>query len=176
MASPSPSPNTATVSTPRRAAEVVDPVELALELAAAGAGELLQARWTVSKPRPTLSSASANLSHCWREPARQLRISSDVRSSSGLLDRLADDGQHREQRERRAQHDPLAQRDVEQVGVVLVDEAVDGLVGDEEQDVVDGVAGVDVAAPGELLHPVAHVAQERASRARHARASASASR
>ena len=42
----------------------------------------------------------------------------------------------------------LPERDVEQVGVVLVDEAVDALVRDEEQDVVERAAGRVDVAPG----------------------------
>ena len=68
-----------------------------------------------------------------------------VRSSVNGVDRLADDGQHREQGERRAEHDLLAQGDVDQPGIVLVDERVDALVGDEQQHVVDRGVGVDVA-------------------------------
>jgi hypothetical protein len=51
---------------------------------------------------------------------------------------------------------------VEQLGVVLVDEGGDALVGDEAQDVVDGAAGgVDVAPSRQLVDARPDVAQER---------------
>ena len=47
-----------------------------------------------------------------------------VEQSNGV-DRLADHAEHREQGERRAEHDLLAQREVGQARVALVDEPVD---------------------------------------------------
>ena len=41
-----------------------------------------------------------------------------------------------------------------------MNEAVDALVGDEEQQVADGGVGRGIAAPVEFLHPVAHIFQE----------------
>ena len=53
-------------------------------------------------------------------------------------------------------------RVVEQAGIVLVDEPGELLVGQEQQHVVDGrlVALAGVLAPGQLLHPRPHVAEE----------------
>ena len=61
----------------------------------------------VSRPRPTLSIASVNLPHCFSKPARHAQDLVGRALQLGLLDGLADDGQHREQRGRRAQHDLL---------------------------------------------------------------------
>ena len=86
---------------------------------------------------------------------------------AGLLDhevveRLADDAEEGEQRQRRAHHDPLAHRLVEQAGVVLVDEAGELLVGQEQQHVVDGrpVALAGVVPLGQLLDPQPDVGEE----------------
>ncbi len=58
-----------------------------------------------------------------------------------VVERLADDAEEGEQRERRAHHDALAEGIVEQRRIVLVDEAGELLVGQEQQDVVDGRLG-----------------------------------
>ena len=78
-----------------------------------------------------------------------------------VLDRLAHQCQHREQREGRAQHDSALSGLVAELGVVLVDERVELLVGDEQQHEVDGAGrGVDVVAPGEGPHVAADVTEE----------------
>ena len=67
----------------------------------------------------------------------------------------------RMRRERRAHHDLVPHRVVEDGPVVLVDEGVDLLVGDEHQQAVDGLVGrVEIPAAREFLHAVTHVAQE----------------
>ena len=58
-----------------------------------------------------------------------------------VVERLADDAEEGEQRQRRAHHDALGHGVVEQAGIVLVDEAGELLVGQEQQDVVDRRAG-----------------------------------
>ena len=80
-----------------------------------------------------------------------------------VVEGLADDTEEREQGERRAHHDALAEGIVEQRRVVLVDEPGELLVGQEQQDVVDrgAGAGAGVVALGQLLHPQPDVAQER---------------
>ena len=78
-----------------------------------------------------------------------------------LLDGLADHREHREEAHRRAEHDLLAEGDVDELRVALVDERPHALVGDEEQHLVERGVGVDVAgAGGQLLHPAADVAEE----------------
>ena len=79
-----------------------------------------------------------------------------------VVERLADDAEEGEQRERRAHHDALAEGVVEQRRIVLVDEAGELLVGQEQQHVVDRRLGAPalVLALGQLLDPVAHVLQE----------------
>ena len=79
-----------------------------------------------------------------------------------VVERLADHAEHGEQRERRAEHDLLAEGVVDQRGIVLVDEAAQRLVRQEQEHVVDRGAGalMGVLAPGQLPHPQAHVAQE----------------
>ena len=84
-----------------------------------------------------------------------------MRFEPEVVDRLADHREHGVQRERRAQHDLVAHGVVDRVAVVLLYERVDLLVRDEQEEAVDRLVGrVEVAAGGELLHPVAHVAQE----------------
>ena len=68
-----------------------------------------------------------------------------------VVERLADDAEEGEQRQRRAHHDALRHGVVEQAGIVLVDEPGELLVGQEQQHVVDGrlvaLAGVLAAWP-----------------------------
>ncbi len=79
------------------------------------------------------------------------------------LGRLTDDRQDAEQGERRAQDDLAAQRLLRDGGVLLVDERVDALVGDEEEQLVERALGVDVGAVGQLLDPVADIGEEQPS-------------
>ncbi len=79
-----------------------------------------------------------------------------------VVERLADHAEEGEQRERRAHHHALAQGVVDQRRVVLVDEAGELLVGEEQHDVVDRATfALVVVAPGEVLDLRPHVAQER---------------
>src|SRR5690606_17095070 len=111
------------------AAQLGHPIELALELAAAGAGALLPAA-------PHALEAAAHLVERLGElrplPLERRQALEDLVRAAlqlRLLDGLADDGEHREQRAGRAEHDLLPEGEVDQLAVVLVHEGVDGLVG-----------------------------------------------
>ena len=142
-------------------AERVDPLELALDAPPTGALELFE------RVRRGLEVAT-DLVHLLDEAVPLLLeplqpLEDLVRGATELevVDRLTDHRQHREQRERRAEHHLGAQRVVEDRAVLLLDVAVDLLVGDEQQDAVDGAArGIDVLAAGDLTQPEPDVLQE----------------
>ncbi len=110
----------------------------------------------------TLSSCSEYFCHWIAELADQ-----GENLIAGLLDDevvvgLTDHAQEGEQRERRAHHDPLCHRIVDQAGIALVDETGELFVGKEQQHVVDRVASrlAGVVALGQLFDPCPYVAQE----------------
>ena len=77
------------------------------------------------------------------------------------LDRLAHDREHREEREGRAHHDPVAEGIVEERRRVLLHERVQLLVRDEEEHAVDARLGASrVLALPELFDLGLHVLQE----------------
>ena len=131
-----------------------------LELAPAGAGDLLQALLGALEAPYDDVERVGELGPLLTEAGQALEDLVGGLGQLGLLDRLADHRQHGEEAHRRAQHHPLAEGDVDEAGIALVDEGPDALVGDEEQHLVEGGVGLDVAARGQLLHPAPHVAQE----------------
>src|SRR5215207_11291124 len=114
-------------------AQLADPVELALELAPAGAGEVVPAAPHRVEAAPHLLERVAELAPLLLERPETGEDLVGRALQLHLLDRLADDREHREQRAGRAQHHLLAQRDLDQVAIVAVNERVDRLVGDEQQ-------------------------------------------
>ena len=141
--------------------EVVDPAELPLELAQPGAGEVFQAALRGVEALHDGVERAGELDPLLAEAAQALEQLVGRALEAGVLDRLAHHRQHCEQGDRRAEHHLLAQRHVDELGVVLVDEGVDGLVGDEQQNLVERRFGLDVPAARQLLDAVADVAQER---------------
>ena len=115
----------------------------------------------MSNRATTLSSASANFAPLLSEAGQALE---DLVAGAGelrLLHGLADHREHREEAHRRAEHHLLPEGHVDELRIPLVDELPHALVRDEEEHLVEGGVGVDVAgAGGQLLHPAAHVAQE----------------
>ena len=70
-------------------------------------------------------------------------------------------GEDGEEGERRTEHDALAQRLVRDARVLLVNESVDLLVGDEDEHVIEcPVAGIDVIPGRDFLDPLAYVREE----------------
>ena len=130
--------------------------------AAAPAGPVTSSRprWAVSKRLTTTIEGLGELRPLLPEAGQALEDLVARAGEAGLLDGLADHGQHREQAHRRAQHDLLPEGDVDQLRIALVDERPHALVRDEQQHLVERGVGVDVAAARQLLHPAPHVAQE----------------
>ena len=145
---------------PAPGAQLAHAVEVAFELAAARARQVVPAAADGVEAAAHLVEGVGELAPLLLERRQADQDLVGRALEPGLLDRLADDGEHREQRARRAQDDLLPQRHLDQVTVVLVHEGVDGLVGDEEQDLVERVVGVDVHPTRQLAHPGPHVAHE----------------
>ena len=141
--------------------EVVDLVELALEHAPAGPGQVVEVA-------PRGVQGPVQLVHLLHERVPLLRERAQAPEDltrrplhAEVVDRLTDHREHGEQRERRTEHELATERVVEDRPVLFLDERVELLVRDEEQHAVDRRARrLDVATRGQGLHVAANVAQE----------------
>ena len=119
-------------------------------------------RWTPSKWRFTLSADSVYFCHCWPNLPISWRISSLVCS----IMKLSNAWRMTPRKANRVSGEHITTRwamaSSSRPRVVLVDEAGELLVGQEQQHVVDGraVALAGVLAAGQLLDPQAHVGEE----------------
>ena len=134
--------------------QVVDAVEFTFELAPPGA---VRGRRT---PLRRGAEALAHLVDALGELVPLLAESGEAREDlvaraleQEVVDGLTHHREHREQRAWASTAPPFAKRLSSSAGVVLVDERVDALVGDEQQHVIDGAAGLDVVACRDLLDP-----------------------
>ena len=115
----------------------------------------------MSKRRPRVSTSFGVLRPLRAEGAHQPQHLVGRLLDHDRVERLADDTEHREQGERRAEDDLLAEGVVDDRGVGLEDEPGDRLVGHEEQELIARQASaVEVVALREVAHLHLHVAHE----------------
>src|ERR1700737_422986 len=141
--------------------ELVDPAEGPLEGVGAGPGERRVLLAGGVDPLADLLHLALELAPLLRKLAQEAEDLVGGAREAEVLDHLTDERQDDEQGERGAEHDAVTDGGVEDGVVLLVDEGVELLVGDEQQDKVDRAApGVDVVAVAELADPGPHVAEE----------------